>query len=62
MFRLSQIIAHGERLVEMQAEPRDAQLAREAVLVRRRGHGARGAELSPLWPVVAPAPERRALA
>jgi len=53
MFRLSQIIAHRDRHVEMQAEPRDAQLAREAMLARRRGRGARITEMSPLWPLVA---------
>ena len=53
MFRLSQIMAHRDRHVEMQVERRDAQLAREATLARRRGRAARGAELSPLWPLVA---------
>ena len=53
MFRLSQIIAHLDRHVEMQAEPRDAQLAREVMLARRRGRGARTTEMSPLWPLVA---------
>jgi hypothetical protein len=53
MFRLSQIIAHRGRHVEMQTEPRDAQLAREAMLARRRGRGARITEMSPPWPLVA---------
>ena len=48
MFRLSQIIAHRNRHVEMQAEPRDAQLAREVMLARQRSRGARINETGPL--------------
>ena len=48
MFRLSQILAHRGRHVEMQTEPRDAQLAREVMLARQRSRGARIKETGPL--------------
>jgi hypothetical protein len=53
MYRLSQVIAHRYRHVGMQAEPRDAQLAREASLVRRAGRSPGILELGLLRPAAA---------
>ena len=53
MYRLSQVIAYRDRHVGMEAEPRDAQLGRQASLAVRPGSGIAIVEARLLWPLVA---------